>query len=420
MMTSRAPGGKIRVLVAHPGTQHSYQTALALQRAGFLETYVAGFYYKKTPALDWLIQRLPGGLGKRLERELLRRRKDELDSGRILTFPLAELLYVMCARLALTRKWSGAVLHWRNRRFDRRVARLVRESKPDLVICYDSCALNTFGACRDTGSVAVLDQTACLPSHGADILREEAGLHGEAIDALNVPEWLVEQCRREALAADRILVASDLVRDGLVANGVPPERIALLRYGVDVARFHPPAGRKEGPYRVLYVGHLSRSKGVRYLLQAFSDLALDNAELLMVGTVTDAEDILERYRGVFRHVSQVPNREIQSWFQTADIFVFPSLLEGMGLVVLEAMATGLPVITTENAACVVRDGIDGYVVPIRDVEALKDRMRMLYLDHGLRERMGREARLRAESFTWDAYSHELCGLMEAWVMGESS
>ncbi|HZX31373.1 MAG TPA: glycosyltransferase family 4 protein, partial [Rhodocyclaceae bacterium] len=293
--------------------------------------------------------------------------------------------------------------------------------KPDVVICYDSCALHTFGACREAGSVAVLDQTACLPSHGADILREEVRLHGEAIDAMNVPEWLAELCRQEALAADWVLAPSKLVRDGLIANGVPMERIAMLHYGVDVERFHPSVGRrKEGPFRVLYVGRLSRPKGVRYLLQAFSELALDNAELLMVGTVTDAEDILERYRGVFRHVSQVPSREIQAWFQTADIFVFPSLLEGMPLVVLEAMATGLPVITTENAASVVRDGIDGYVVPIRDVETLKDKIRALYLDRGLREQMGRQARLRAESFTWDAYGKGLCSLVEGWVMGENS
>lgn len=409
-----------RVLVAHPGTQHSRQTALALQRAGLLQHYVTCFYYKTSPQMDAFLKWLPFKLGKRLERQLRRRRSDELDQDAVLTFPLPELIYVFSARLGIPGALSEKIMRWRNRWFDRHVAALVRKKRPDAVICYDSSALDTFRACKETGSLAILDQSISLLAHTIRIMDEEFQLHPGRGEVLNVPEWLVDQCLQEALLADKVLVASEFVRDGLVENGIPPERIVMLRYGVDASSFHTSSSRKEGKFRVLYVGHLSRRKGIRYLLEAFSELGLPDAELLMVGSITDAEDILESYRGMFRHVPQVPYGEMPAYFQDADIFVFPSLLEGMGLVILEAMAAGLPVITTENAACVVRDGIDGYVVPIRNVEALKEKMRLLYLDKGQRERMGRQARLHAENYTWESYQRRLGKLMHQFISEKKS
>lgn len=412
--TSPAKPDKYNVLVAHPGTQHSYQTALAFQELGMLQYYVTGLYYKTSGVLARLVKLVPLAYAKKIERQLLRRRKDDLDQNLICTFPLLELIYVLSARFKFTQKWSGQVLRWRNRQFDESVARMVKATRPSAVICYDSCALNTFKACKKTGSVAILDQSVGHLKSGIRILREEAELHPEFADTLsiNVPEWLVEQCTAEALVADRVLVASEYVRKTLIENGVSPSRIAIIPYGVDVTRFYPATKRDDGTFRVLFVGGIGQRKGIKYLLEAFRQLNLPGAELVLVGGVIGGGDALKPYQGIFRHVPNVPYREVNTVFQSADIFVYPSLHEGSALAIYEALASGLPVITTPNSGSVVRDGVDGFIVPIRDVEALKEKILLLYQDKVIRDRMGLQARKRAESFTWQAYRQKLGTLVQ--------
>lgn len=381
-----------------------------------LQHYVTGFFYKTSGAIAGLIHLLPRKYASKLERQLLRRKKEGGDPKLIRTFPLPELIYVFSARLRFTRQWSERILRWRNRRFDKCVAKLVETTRPDAVVCYDSCAVNTFKACKRTGSIAILDQSVGHLASGIRILREEAELHPEFSDslALNVPEWLVEQCMAEALAADRVLVASEYVRNTLIENGVSPLRIFIIPYGVDITRFVPVAKRDQTTFRVLFVGGIGQRKGIKYLLEAFSQLNLPNAELVLVGSLIE-EDGLKPYRDIFRHVPNVPYREVHSLFQSADIFVYPSLHEGSALAIYEALASGLPVITTPNSGSVVRDGIDGFIVPIRDIDALKEKIVLLYQSRELRLQMGRQARKRAESFTWQAYHQKLAALVQDFI-----
>jgi glycosyltransferase involved in cell wall biosynthesis len=114
----------------------------------------------------------------------------------------------------------------------------------------------------------------------------------------------------------------------------------------------------------------------------------------------------------------VPRAEVRRWFAQSDVFVFPSLAEGSALVTYEAMAAGLPVITTPNSGSVVRDGIDGFVVPPRDVEALAERILLLYRGSETRRQMGARGRaLVAERYTWRHYRARLCGIYEALLAG---
>jgi glycosyltransferase involved in cell wall biosynthesis len=108
---------------------------------------------------------------------------------------------------------------------------------------------------------------------------------------------------------------------------------------------------------------------------------------------------------LYRHTSHLPQKDLPSLFHDADVFVLPTLIEGMPLVVLEAMACGVPVITTTHGPGeIVRDGVDGFFVPIRDHEAIAARLEQLYLDRPLREQMGHNARERALQYSWDAYA----------------
>lgn len=409
-----------RLIVAHPGTQHSSQAAIALQRAGLLERYVTSFYYRPDGALSTLVGLLPSRLASRVERELLRRRIAGLGDAPIQTAPALELAYVVSARLGLDAAGTP-LLRWRNHRIDGKVAALVRRTRPAGLICYDTCGLQAFRACHDVGSTAILDQTIGHATAGGPLLAEEADRHPEFADTLpaTVPAWLLEQTTAEARLADMVLAGSSYVKQTLTSIGVAEERIVVVPYGADVDRFTPAPRVVDGTFRILFVGAIGQRKGVKYLLEAVKRLDLPNAELVLAGGVLGSGDGLKAYQGHFRHVPNTPHGEIHRLFQQADVFVYPSLHEGSAVAIYEALAAGLPVITTPNAGSVVRHGHDGFIAPIRDVDALMEHLLYLYEHPGERAQMGRHARATAERFTWKAYHERLQGLAAQVIAGRA-
>lgn len=407
------PRAQRGVILAHPGTQYSYETAFALQEAGLLHCYMTGFYFKPENSLGRALRLLPNGRGTELEREFRRRFKPELAPQNVRTYPAAELIYVISSRLRPLRPFSEAILRWRNKCFDGWVAKRIARERPKAVVCYDSCAQRTFEGAKSLGTLCILDQSIGHISTGLQLLREEAKLHPDFADSLptKVPEWLIERCSQEALLADCVLSPSEYVRHSLIANGVEPARIAALPFGVDPERFRPGPERTEKTFRVLFVGQLSQRKGIKYLLEAFRNLRLPSAELVLVGNVAGSGKGLLRYRDIFQHIPNVPRAEVHHWFERADVFVYPSLHEGSALAIYEALACGLPIITTPNSGSMVQDGIQGYIVPIRDVERLKEKILLLYENRELRQEMSRRARLRAEEFTWAAYRQRLGSIL---------
>ena len=105
----------------------------------------------------------------------------------------------------------------------------------------------------------------------------------------------------------------------------------------------------------------------------------------------------------------MPQSELARYYQQASVFVLPSIQDGFGMVVYEAAACGLPVIVTENVGASIRDGLDGFVVPIRDVDALVRKMNYLY-EHPMESAaMGQSALNYVQQFTWENYHRELIG-----------
>ncbi|HEX2715395.1 MAG TPA: glycosyltransferase family 4 protein [Candidatus Acidoferrales bacterium] len=413
METQRGVDGRGGVIVAHPGTQHSYQTALAMQRAGLLHSYLTGFYFKPASPMAWAMRILPDGMRATLGRELRRRYSPELDPGEIRTRPALELLCVATSRLGLVRRFSDGLMRLRNERFDVWVARVLDRERPGAVVCYDSCGLRAFQQARSLGVICVLDQSIGHIKSGLRLFREEAELHPEFAETLPlaVPDWFVERCCKELELADHILVSSCYVKQTLFENGVRQDKIKHVPYGAEIDSYTRSESKGNGSFRLLFVGQLSQRKGIKYLLEAFRNLRLPGSELVLVGGIVGSGKGLQPYREIFRHVPIVPRGEVHHYFRQADLFVYPSLHEGSALSIYEALASGLPVIATPNCGSVVRNGIEGFIVPIRDVEALKERILLLYENRELREEMGRRARLRAEEFTWATYRQRLSQVM---------
>jgi starch synthase len=395
------------IVYVHHGAARVYDTVAAIRKAGYDCRYLAGYYYKETG----LPERLLRLLGARRTLDRLRRRQDpELDAAAVeRSFFLEAImaLEVRCPRLQPT------LIRWRNRCIDRRGARRIRRLRPRAVISCDTHSLWTFAEAKRIGAATVLDQMTGHLSAANRVFEEERRLHPELADRLPVaPATEVSRCRDEALAADRILAPSDYVRATLADVGVDPAKIELLPYGADTAAFGRDGEPQAPPFRILYAGHIAPRKGILYLLDAMRRLGRADAELVLLGRIEGDGAWLAPYAGEFTHVPHLPHGEIPKVFRDAHVYVYPSLHEGSSVSIYEAMASGLPVIATANAGSTVRDGTDGYVVAIRDADAIAQRLAEMLDDPALRQRMGAAARDRAGEFTWDAYGARLSNILK--------
>jgi glycosyltransferase involved in cell wall biosynthesis len=406
----------MRVGVFHPGTQHSYRTALAFQRAAMLDWYATQIYFDSTRPSYRGLELLPAVIYKRIARELERRFDPDLDGRLVRTQGYWEWINAARAKFG----WHGIgpwVLHRRNLGFARFVARLVENEPVDLLWGYDSKSLGAFEGLRGTQTVRVLEQTIGHSASWNRILAEERERVGPSIDpsALPVPDKLLEELGAEHALADRIACGSTFVFDTLVENGVPAEKLTIVPYGVDVERFAPRRFRKPGkPFRLLFVGTFGLRKGAHDLLAAMKSLGSD-FHLTVVGhqrldpsALVDTQDLVE-------FVPHVPRGRIHEYYSRGDVFVLPSIFEGSSLVLYEALAAGLPVVTTPHAGSVIEDGKEGFIVPIREPDILADRVRQLAGDPDRLASMREEARKTAERFTWDSYGERISTLAERWA-----
>ena len=200
----------------------------------------------------------------------------------------------------------------------------------------------------------------------------------------------------EIAACDRLLVDSRFVARSLIAQGIAAERIATITPGLDLARFTPrcPDERQDGIFRVVCVGLVTPRKGQQVLLDAWRRLRLTHAELVLVGLPgRGASAVLRGFGGTFTHHRRIPNAALRDLLIRAALFVAPSIEDGFGQAPVEAMGCGLPVVVTENVgmADLVTDGVDGFVVPPFDAEAIAGRIEQLYRDRERAAAMGQAA-----------------------------
>jgi glycosyltransferase involved in cell wall biosynthesis len=255
------------------------------------------------------------------------------------------------------------------------------------------------------GMTTVVQIASSHPNFQNRLMREEFARWGQT--------WRVctaglARTLREIDQADYVLIPSDFVRESFLAEGIPESKLIQMPFGVDVSRFTPAAASEGRPFRAVFVGQVGLRKGVPYLLEAWKRLGWRDAELWLVGRVLpEIKEVLKTYADLSGVQTVGFLGAPAAAYQQADIFVLPSIEEGSALVTYEAMACGLPVVTTPNAGSLIRDGVEGFIVPIRDPDALAARMEHLRADAQLRREMGRAACARVETLTWEKHGQEL-------------
>jgi len=221
----------------------------------------------------------------------------------------------------------------------------------------------------------------------------------------SIVEAGIQRDQEKWARVDRILVPSQYCLESSIALGADPAKLWLVPYGIQEEWLHLPAQPEPG--RVLFVGQVGLRKGNHYLAEATRILQTRGfaGEVRVVGPhLVDTKNHL--FAGP-TYIGQVPRSLIYEEFYKADVFVLPTLADSFGLVHLEALACGVPVITTPHCGSVVRDGVEGFIVPIRDAKALAERIERLVSDRQLRQQMSENAKQRARDFTWHHYRERL-------------
>ena len=292
------------------------------------------------------------------------------------------------------RRLRDHAIFLRDTHFDREVAR--RLPAADLFQGAVGQCLESLSAARRRGAATVLDSVTCHVDQLGEVQARECppfgvrpALHPGARDRV----------RKEYEAADLIRVMSDVAARSFLERGCPAHRIAVARPFFDVAEF-PQATFRSPTFRVCFVGLIEPWKGFHYLIQAFHQLALADSELVLWGG-PGARGIARYLREQMARNPAITVRPVSvrsvgydHVYAASSVLVQPSLSDGFGYVVGEAMACGIPVIVTSTAGAsdVVVDGANGYIVPPGDADAICERLRHLAAHPALLREMGRRAR----------------------------
>jgi glycosyltransferase involved in cell wall biosynthesis len=271
-------------------------------------------------------------------------------------------------------------------------------------------------AAKRQGAVTLLENPQCHARHWYVAGVDECRRFGiDPREHTKLPSSLIRRIEREYVLCDRIIVPSTVAYRSLAEFGLG-DKTVVVTPGVDTEFFSPrPRSEARPLFRACFVGRVELAKGAGYLLQAWKRLALPNAELVLVGDVKpEMSSLLRTYAdSTVRTMGHLPPKELAELYRESDLFVFPSVNEGLAQVLFEAMSSGLPVVASDYSGAddLVTEGKDGFIVPARDVDRLAEAISWCYHHLDDLRLMGQAARAKMESqFTLDHYSQRQIAL----------
>ena len=399
------------LILSHPtGNANVRETARALNESGLLTEFWTSINWRRESALNRV-------LPEAVTRELNRRSFSHVPRNQVHSCPLREMGRLLSARLDLSklnRHETGvfsvdAVYH----SLDRKLAStLPRKSKVRAVYAYEDGALNTFQAARANGLKTIYELPIGYWKAHQELLSEEAVLQPEWAQTLRGRTDSKEKLNRkdeELSLADQVIVPSHFVRETLSKAGAITASINVIPYGApSVSSLEPKPIVQKSKLKIIFVGMLSQRKGLSYLIDAVQQLGT-GVELTLIGRRAGDCKPLDKALGQYRWIPSLSHDEVLQEIRHHDVMVFPSLFEGFGLVVLEAMSCGVPVIATPQGGApdFLADGEDGFLVPIRNAQAIAAKLEILIRDRDRLSSMSQAATRKAIQHSWKSYRERL-------------
>ncbi len=318
----------------------------------------------------------------------------------------------------LNRSWKDLEKEWEwwaKVSFDAHVARHLGPC--DAFVALSSVGLTSSRTAKRYGALYVCDRGSSHIRYQDRIVREEHERFGVK-EFVGVDPRIGSREEQEYEKADLITVPSTFALGSFVEAGVPESKLRVVPYGVELTRFARTGKPAADTFQVLFVGSVTLRKGVPYLLEAFLKLNHPEKRLLLVGACSEEMRSFVRDRcpgKEVRVVGPVAQAKIQELMNSSQVMVLPSVEEGLALVLGQAIACGCPVIASANtgASDLITDGCEGYIVPIRDPDAISDRLQHLADHPEVRQQMSDAALSRvARLGGWNEYGANYVAVLE--------
>jgi alpha-maltose-1-phosphate synthase len=399
------------IVLSHPtGNENVRQTAQAFAEANLLCQFWTTINWNPNSIFD---KALPAGI-----RETFRRRAyPEIMRARARSFPLRETLRLLlgAANVPFFSAHETGLLSIDaiSRALDRKVAsEIARAAKfVAAVYGYEDCALETFSAAQKRGFTRIYDLPIGYWRAAQRIFAEECEREPEWATTLTGMGDSAEKLARkdeELRLADRVVVASTFTKTTL-AQSSHARGVSVIPYGT------PPTSEGKllnsaGKLRILFAGSLSQRKGLSYALGAVEMTGREHCQLTLLGRkAVNGCRVLDEAVRRHRWLPSLSHAEVLREMRAHDVVLFPSLFEGFGLVITEAMSQATPVITTPHTAGpdMIADGLDGFIVPIRSAEAIAEKLELLAREPDRLRSMKMAAREKARMHTWENYRRQL-------------
>lgn len=382
-----------KVAVAQLGARRHYQQPMLLHQLNVLSTLYTDFYSGdyllfKLLRKPWIYIHLPIVMKRMVDRY-----DPVLKDAKIIHFPLFSCKYTKVFNQQRGQNPSTAHLDT-GKAF---CLKIIQNGLDDIDAIYgfNTACLELFQYAKQQNVRCILDQTIAERHYRYQLMQaEEVRWPGWSLTPFTVSDIeqeLTEREQQEQNLADQIICGSDFVKDSLVERSVAAEKITVVSLGrvreTSPSTFKPFNTERSGsPWKdrpeglhILFAGTVNLRKGIPYLLEALCQLKREIPFVCKAaGSIELRSEVLDSYKSVCQLLGRVPRSKMAELYRWADVFVLPSICEGSAMVVYEALEYGLPVLVTANTGSIVRNGLGGWVVPIRDADPIAEALFRLY------------------------------------------
>jgi glycosyltransferase involved in cell wall biosynthesis len=407
-----------QIVVFHPGTQHSWQTASALQQLGRLELYATSIFYQPDRWPYRLEHLLPPGLAARAHAEFRRFSHPGLDPALVHTSGAAEWIERLLKRGGF-RRLSRYVDAFGNRQFARSLRSRIASSRRFGLWGYSGSSVDAFRAEGANGRLKILDRTIGDWRAYNDLIAET---HQDYAEFFPRAPYLMNQAQidrddAEYALADVILTGSPFAAETVRARAADREaagRVRVLNYCYDEHLFAtmPPPGPvpRDGPLRFLFLGQAGPRKGIHLVLKVFERIPISAATLTIVGDLLVPPETFTRYTDRVTFHPTVARADVPTIMANADVLLFPSYFEGSALSLIEGLAAGLALIQSSNAGVGVTPDT-GLLLPELTEAALESAVMTAIEDRAEVERWRSNAQAVSRRYGFQHYRSNIAAML---------
>ena len=406
------------VVVIHPFQQHSFKTATAVKEAGMLNKYITTVYDKKgswTRRLQFLLS------SENKIRSQNRKTKDLLDEEVIQLCELRSLFLLVLQRIDKSRVLYSWFFKYLIRRFNAKVYKYLIRTNPDAVIVYDTLCADLVAKIKSSNLdiKIIIDMSAPYYNYMEREFIKDIDKHPDYSQELRTMidsplySYRRQYSKTEVETADAFLVASAFTEKSLVESGID-QQIFLCQYGIDdFTDMHSRSEEKrkntQVPVKAVFVGRVNQAKGAYLLIEVAKMLMDKPIQFDFFGSYNPGSETIKKSPANCHFHGHVPRQLMIKAYQDSDVLILPTLADGFGFVIPEALSNGLPVIVSSNAgaAQIVVEGVNGMIFNTGDETQLKNLLEKIISYPALIDSMKLNARSSINSLTWEKYNEQV-------------